>query len=234
MTKSPITLAIDIGGTGIKMMTLDSKAKAITERTKLPTPRPATPETMLETMVCLLRDHPEYDRVSVGFPGVVKNGIVITAPNLDPAWENIHLNQCIEQLTGKPARSANDADIQGLGNIQGSGVELAITLGTGMGSALFVDGALVPNLELGHHPFKGKKTYEDYLGIKAFKKEGHKTWQHRVKEAVQLLEKIFNFEFLYIGGGNSKEIKCKLPGNVRITQNIAGLLGGIRLWDARK
>lgn len=231
MTKTPITLAIDIGGTGIKMMTLDTNAKAITERTKLPTPRPATPEAMLETMASLLKDHEPYDRVSVGFPGVIKEGIVITAPNLDKAWEGVHIVKSIEKVTKKPTRVANDADVQGLGNIQGKGVELAITLGTGMGSALFVDGKLVPNLELGHHPLTRKKTYEDYLGVKALEKEGHKEWQERVKEAIGIMSQIFNFDHLYIGGGNSKKIKFKLPKHVKITENIAGLIGGIRLWE---
>ena len=124
----------------------------------------------------------------------------------------------------------NDADVQGFGAICGRGVELVLTLGTGVGSALFVDGRLVPNLELAHHPFRKGKSYEDHLGKTALGSIGKKKWNQRVIRAIQQLEKLFNYDHLYVGGGNARKINVKLPGNVKIVSNVAGLLGGIALW----
>ena len=228
---APKTLSIDIGGTGIKMMVLNAKGEAITERTRLPTPRPATPEAMIKTMVSMFDKHGDFDRVSAGFPGVVHQGVVHTAPNLDPSWANIDLAKQLSDHSGKPARVANDADVQGLGDIEGKGVEMVITLGTGMGAALFVDGKLVPNLELGHHPLTKNKTYEDLLSKEALAADGKKKWSKHALFAIETIQKIFNYDTLYVGGGNASHLKFELPPNVKKTKNIAGILGGIRLWD---
>ena len=227
------TLAIDIGGTGIKMMVLNSSGKAITEKGKLKTPRPATPEAMLAVMQQIAKDQGEFDRISAGFPGVVHKGVVKTSPNLDPSWHDVNLEKELENKLGKPARVANDADVQGLGDISGSGVELVITLGTGMGSALFVNGQLVPNLEFGHHPLKNKNTYEDLLSHKALDKNGAEKWNKNLDIAVDTLSRIFNYDTLYIGGGNTKYIQVELASNIKITENVAGILGGIKLWDLK-
>ena len=227
----PFTLAIDIGGTGLKMMIVDKKAKSVTERLKVDTPRPATPSAILKALTDMIKKQGAFDRVSVGFPGVVFHGIVKTAPNLDGAWENYNLQKKLRDLTKKPTKVANDADVQGYGDVKGIGVELVITLGTGVGSALFLNGKLVPNLEFGHHPFKNNHTYEDLLGKAALKKHGHKKWNKHLAEAINLMSNIFNFDHLYIGGGNAKDIKIDLPPNVHITDNLAGLLGGIKLWE---
>ena len=129
-------------------------------------------------------------------------------------------------------RIANDADVQGLGCVTGHGVELVITLGTGFGSVLFVDGHRI-HLELGHHPFHNGKTYEDELGIKAFRKKGKKKWNRHLREAIDELAKTFNYDRLYIGGGNAATINFKLPENVKVVSNTDGLLGGIKLWQDR-
>ncbi len=128
-------------------------------------------------------------------------------------------------------RVANDADIQGYGAISGQGVELVITLGTGFGSALFVDGKLVPNLEMGHHPFRKKDTYEEQLGRAALEEVGKKNWNERLEKAIANLERLFNYDLLYIGGGEAKKINFELPKNAKIVPNVAGLLGGIKLFD---
>ncbi len=231
--KSPKTLAIDIGGTGLKMLVLDESGKAITERTRVPTPRPATPEAVLGGLTSMTDSHGKYDRISVGFPGVVSEGIVRTAPNLDGDWNGFNLGKSLADHTGKPVRCANDADVQGLGMIEGEGVEIMITLGTGLGSALFVNGRLVPNLELGHHPFRKGKTYEQFLGKAALAERGKKKWAKSVLQAIAQISHTFNYDVLYLGGGNAKKLvkmEVELPHNVRITENIAGLLGGIALW----
>ncbi|MGH7166766.1 MAG: ROK family protein [Nitrospiraceae bacterium] len=224
------TLAIDIGGSGIKAIVLDASGKPLTTRSRVETPRPATPDAVLDAIVGLAKAQGEYDRVSVGFPGVVRNGVTETAPNLDTKWQGYHLADALTITLGRPARVANDADVQGFGAIAGHGVELVITLGTGFGSALFVDGRLVPNLELAHHPFRKSKTYEDYLGNPARQKVGKKRWNKRLAKAVRTLEMLFSYDRLYIGGGNTKYITHELPPNVTIVPNLAGLLGGIALW----
>ncbi len=224
------TLAVDIGGTGIKIITLDGNGKPLTERVRVKTPRPATPAAIIAAIAGLAKAQGEYDRVSVGFPGVVCRGVAVTAPNLDPRWRGFHLAEALVKKLGKPARIANDADVQGFGAIEGHGVELVITLGTGFGSALFVDGRLVPNLEIAHHPFQKGQTYEEKLGDAARKKIGKKKWNNRLAKAIQTLERTFNYDHLYIGGGNAQRITIPLPASVKIVSNVAGLLGGIALW----
>jgi polyphosphate glucokinase len=225
------TLSIDIGGTGIKAITLDVDGKAVTERVRIETPSPATPEAVLAVIDELVKQQREFDRVSVGFPGVVQEGVVKTAPNLDPSWAGFALALDLERRLGKPTRVLNDAAMQGFGVIEGRGVEVVITLGTGMGSAVYVDGR-VAGLELAHHPYgKGGKTYEERLGNAGRKRAGNKRWNKRVHAAVAQLEALFNYRKLYIGGGNVKHLEAEgLPANVVLGENVAGLLGGIRLW----
>jgi polyphosphate glucokinase len=227
------TLCIDIGGTGLKALVLDERGHKLTERVRVDTPRPATPDAIVGALLALVEPLAPFDRVSVGFPGVVVGGATRTAPNLDPTWANFELRESLEARLKKPVRVLNDAGVQGFGVIDGKGVEMVITMGTGMGCALYIDGKYVPNLELAHHPFRGKKTYEDYVGNAAYEKVGKKKWNKRVAEVLDQINPIWNPRRLYVGGGNAKHIKLKLPPNVRITDNVAGLLGGIRLWEER-
>src|SRR5687768_2627059 len=159
----PYTLAIDVGGTGLKAMVLDRAGKPINERVRIETPRPATPNAVLSAIKKLIAQQPAFDRVSVGFPGVVVDGVTHNAPNLDGEWKGVELAKEVSRIAKKPARAANDADVQGLGVVEGKGLELVLTLGTGIGSAMFLDGKLVPNLELGHHAWRKNKSYEDCL-----------------------------------------------------------------------
>lgn len=230
-SKGPFTLGVDIGGTGLKMLVLDSRGRAVSERGRVATPQPATPAAVLRALGALIKQQPRFDRISVGFPGVVHDGVVKTAPNLHRSWAGHDLAAALRKLTRKPVRVCNDADVQGLGDVTGKGVELVLTLGTGLGSALFVDGKLVPNLELGHHPFRAGKTYEDLVGRKALEKAGKKRWRRHVRAAIDQLEPIFNYRALYLGGGNARHLRAQdLPKNVRMCSNEAGLLGGIALW----
>ena len=225
------TLAVDIGGSGIKVMVLDRSGNPLSDRQRLKTPHPAKPEDVIETIVTLAQQQ-EYDRVSVGFPGVVQNGLIKTAANLDDDWLQYDLATSLTQLLSKPVKVANDADIQGFGSISGKGVELVITLGTGFGSALFTNGKLVPNLEMGHHPFRKRETYEEQLGRAALEKEGKKKWNARLERAIATLDRLFSYDALYIGGGEAKNIKFDLPHNAKIVPNVSGLLGGIKLWES--
>ncbi|NEP17032.1 MAG: ROK family protein [Leptolyngbya sp. SIO4C1] len=224
------TLAVDIGGSGVKVMLLDERGNPLSERARQKTPSPATPEAVISAIATLAAQQSTFDRVSVGFPGVVRRGVIYTAVNLHDSWQRFDLAAQLSEQLERPVRVANDADIQGLGAISGQGVELVITLGTGFGSALFVDGRLVPNLEMAHHRFRQKKTYEELLGRAALEADGTKKWNRRLKKAIASLEHLFNYDRLYIGGGETKQITFTLPANVEIVPNVLGLLGGIALW----
>ena len=224
------TLALDIGGSGIKGMVLDPTGQPITERKRIPTPDPPTPEAVLDVLSELAQGLGTCDRISIGFPGVVQHGVIKTAVNLSPDWVDFDLAKAVETRLQKPTKVANDADIQGYGVIAGEGVELVITLGTGFGTALFTDGHLVPNLEIAHHLFRKDKTYEECLGRKAFKKQGGKVWNRNLERAIASLHRAFNYDKLYIGGGETKRIEIDLPSSAQIVSNKAGILGGIALW----
>jgi polyphosphate glucokinase len=204
--------------------------QAITERTRLATPKAATPKKLLAVIEELAKGQGDFERASAGFPGVVKDGVVYTAANLGNGWNGFDLRAAIEEALERPTRVANDADIQGLGAISGHGIELVITLGTGFGSVIFTEGRPI-HLELGHHPFRRGKTYEDELGERALKKKGRKKWLKVLSEAMNDLARTFNFDALYIGGGNSRLIDFELPEHVKIISNLEGLLGGIKLWE---
>jgi polyphosphate glucokinase len=227
--RRPFTLAIDIGGTGIKAEKLDATGRPVTERTKVATPKNATPKKVTKVVEELAQQHGTFQRVSVGFPGVVKDGVVYTAVNLGKGWNDYPLQKELARRLRKPVRMANDADVQGLGCITGRGVELVITLGTGVGSVIFVDGKRI-HMELGHHPFHKGKTYEEELGNRALAKKGKKKWNKLAMEAIDELRRTFNYDRLYIGGGNARLLEGKLPKNVKIVSNMEGLLGGIKLW----
>jgi polyphosphate glucokinase len=228
-----ITLCLDIGGTGLKGMTLDEKGKPTSDRVRLPTPQPAAPEAVLAVLGQIAGQLPAFGRVAAGFPGVVVDGSVHTAPNLGTAWSGFPLAKALADLTGHPARVANDAGVQGMAVIEGRGTELVITLGTGMGFALYVDGHYVPNIEMAHHVFRKRQTYEERIGNEALQKVGRRRWNKRVLDAIEHLEPVFNYRILYLGGGNSKLINFSPPPNVRIVPNVSGLLGGIYLWQPR-
>lgn len=224
------TLTVDIGGSGVKAMVLDEAGNSLTERSRVETPQPPKPNAVIDAIAQLASGQGEFHRVSVGFPGVVRGGVTYTAVNLDPDWVGFDFATALSERLGKPVRVANDADVQGMGAISGKGLEMVITLGTGFGSALFVDGKLVPNLEMGHHPFRKGETYEEQLGRAALDKVGQQKWNTRLEKAIATLEHLFNYDYLYIGGGEAKKITFKLPPNVKIVPNVTGLLGGIALW----
>jgi polyphosphate glucokinase len=226
----PNTLCVDVGGTGIKIIVLDGVGRPLCERQRVDTPRPATPASVLGAIQELIKLMPAFDRVSVGFPGVVKRNVVYTAPNLDDGWAGYELGAELEKITGQPTRVLNDAGVQGYGAIGGQGVEMILTLGTGMGCALFINGIYAPNIELAHHPLRKGKTYEEYIDNKTLEEIGRKRWNKRLRRVINQVLPIFNPDVLYLGGGNAKKISGELPAQVKIVENLAGLLGGIALW----
>jgi polyphosphate glucokinase len=229
-TKPLTTLAVDVGGTGLKIMLLDGTGKPLTERVRTPTPEEPTPTRVLAALEGLKAKVPGFDRVSVGFPGVVKRGTIYTAANLHPDWISFNLQADLEKRWKKPVRVANDAAVQGFGAISGQGVEMILTLGTGLGSALYTEGHLCPGLELAHHPWQKDKTYEDFLGKRGLKKLGLKRWNKLLEKAIKQTASTFNWDYLYLGGGNAKDVSIKLTDNIKIVSNEDGLLGGVALW----
>jgi polyphosphate glucokinase len=233
--KRPLrTLAIDIGGTGLKAIVLDRSGTPLTRRVRVLTPRPATPKAVIRALLSLVEPLGGFERISVGFPGVVMHGVIRTAPNLHRSWRGCDLAVRLSKETKRPTRVLNDAGVQGFGVIEGRGLEMLLTLGTGMGCALFIDGKYVPNLELAHHPFRHGNTYEEYVGASALKRIGRRTWRKRVARVVAQIEPVWNPRQIYLGGGNAKHLKTKLPPHVKLTPNVAGLLGGIALWRTDK
>jgi polyphosphate glucokinase len=227
----PVTLAIDIGGSGLKAMLLDAEGKSVSERLRIVTPAIPTPEVLLTALDDFRTPFPDFDRVSVGFPGIVKRGVTILSVNLHPDWGNFPLQDKLAERWSKPVRVGNDADIAGYGAVQGQGVELVLTVGTGLGSALFTNGHLVPGLELSLHPWRKKgNNYEDYLGRRGLDKYGKARWNDFLEAAIHQTELLFNWDHLYLGGGNTKKILFKMPKNVTIVSNESGLLGGVFLW----
>jgi polyphosphate glucokinase len=228
----PRTLAIDIGGTGIKAALLDNDGSMIGERQRVPTPaKPIAPEALVHAIEEAASPLGDFERVSVGFPGYVRDGRVLTAPNLgSEVLAGFDLQSALARHWGKPVRVLNDADVQGFGAIEGHGVEMVLTLGTGAGTAIFRDGEIMPHLELAHHPVSGNKTYDEYIGNTAREKKGKKAWNKRVAKVIEILRVVIRFDHLYLGGGNAKHIDFALPPDVTIVPNTDGLTGGIRLW----
>ncbi len=229
---APVTLTIDVGGSGLKAALLDQDGAMLGDRVRVPTPEGISPEGMVDALADLVAPLPAFDRVSIGFPGVVRHGRVLTAPHFgNQPWRDFALADALgRRLGGKPVRLLNDADVQGYGVIRGEGLELVLTLGTGLGSALFRDGARMPHMEFAQFPFHKKKTFNRYVGNAARHKVGDKKWNRRVEKTIEAFRTLLQFDRLYLGGGNATKVTLALPPDVSIVDNAAGLTGGIELW----
>ena len=224
-------LTIDIGGSHVKATILNAAGDTISDYARLPTPQPSTPENVSKTIQELVKNFIEYDKVSAGFPGYIKNGVVITAPNLGTdQWKNYNLQNALASMLKKQVKVVNDADLQGIGIVSGKGLEMMITLGTGFGTALLMDGKLLPHFEIAHHPVKTDKDYDQYIGEAAFKKRGKDHWNYRMKKVFVILKTVFNYDRLYISGGNAKNLDFDLDKNMIIVNNREGIKGGAMLW----
>jgi polyphosphate glucokinase len=239
------TLAIDIGGSGFKAAVLDRDGTMLTERVRIDTPYPVDPEKFVRTVLELTHGLGERHRVTVGFPGLVRNGRVRNIPSLtrssydgdtDPelelAWMGYDLAAALADAFGVPTKVANDADVQGCAVVSGEGFEFVMTLGTGVGTAMFLDGRLLPHMDAGHAPFRKGETFEEQLGNVARKEIGKERWRQRVAEAIVAYDRFLFYDTIHIGGGNAKHLDpADLPHKARIVSNTAGIIGGVRLWD---
>lgn len=228
-------LAIDIGGSNIKATILNSQGEYLQEYEREKTPSPPSPQSFVALIKEIASRFPEYDKIAAGFPGYVKNGVVKTAPKLgNDIWKDYDLQKKLTKVLGKPALVINDADLQGLSLAKGKGVEMVITLGTGFGSAVMKDGFLMPHLEMSQHPITKSKNYNDYVGEAALVKVGKKKWRKRMKRVLSVLETVFNYDHLYISGGNAELLNFDLGENVTIENNREGIKGGAALWKQQK
>lgn len=213
-------LVVDVGGTSIKLLATGQK-----EARKFPSGPKMTAETMVRVAKKTAKDW-DYDVVSIGYPGPVVHGRPLREPhNLAPGWVNFDFQQAF----GRPVRIVNDAAMQALGCYQG-GRMLFLGLGTGLGSAMIVDGSLEP-MELAHLPYKNGKTYEDYVGLRGLERLGRKKWQQHVCKVVRQLRDALVAEEVVLGGGNVKKLE-QLPPGTRLGTNANAFVGGFRIWRA--
>lgn len=229
-------LGIDIGGTGIKGAPVELPSGAIlSEHLHLPTPHPATPQAVSRAVQKMISHFQFRGPVGVGFPGVMRDGVVGTAVNLSPSWVGKNAEKIFKQATGLPFRVLNDADAAGLAEVRygagkkEKGTVVLITLGTGIGSAVFFRGVLIPNTELGHLPLHGKDA-EKTASARAREKHdwGWKKWSKRVREYLHLVEKLMNPDLIIVGGGVSRRSEKWLP---RASEGIRAKVVPAKLYN---
>ena len=228
-------LCIDVGGTGLKAAVISPRGKYLVKRRRIKTPRRRGPRQIVKALADLVAPMGGFDRITIGFPGVVKHGRVITAPHFGTKdWKGFDLAGALHNKLGKPVKLLNDADVQGLAVICGKGLELVCTLGTGFGTAWFRDGELMPHMDLAHLVVHKKDDFDIYVGDKTKLKLGNRHWNRRIKKLVGVLQTVFAFDQLYLGGGNSRWVRFRLPRNVTIVSNDAGMEGGAFAWSRHK
>jgi predicted NBD/HSP70 family sugar kinase len=215
-------LVLDVGGTNVKMLATGRR-----QPRKFSSGPDMTPDQMV-TEVVQATDDWEFDVVSVGYPGFVLRGKVVNDPrNLAPGWVGFDF----EKAFGRPVKVINDAAMQALGSYEG-GRMLFLGLGTGLGSALILDGVLEP-LELAHLPYKKGQTYEDYVGLRGLERLGKKKWRRYVADVVERLRAALEADYVVLGGGNARKLK-ELPAGARLGDNANAFRGGFRLWEDAK
>jgi polyphosphate glucokinase len=217
--KSPKILVIDVGGTHVKMLATGQK-----EPRKFPSGPTMTPRKLVRLVKKAVRDW-KFDCISLGYPGPIINGHPLREPhNLGGGWMGFNFRKAFRC----PIKVVNDAAMQALGSYKG-GRMLFLGLGTGLGSAMIVDGMLQP-MELAHLIYKNGKTYEDYLGLRGLQRSGKKKWRKNVAEITKRLKTALEADYVVLGGGNSKKLK-KLPPGTRLGDNKNAFLGGFRMWQ---
>ena len=219
--KHPNILVIDVGGTHVKLLSTGHK-----DMREFPSGAGLTAKDMVREVKNIAKDW-KYNAVSIGYPGVVVHGRPVHEPhNLGSGWVKFNF----EKAFGRPVKIINDAAMQALGNYK-EGSMLFLGLGTGLGSAMIVDGILEP-MELAHLPYRNGKTYEDYVGVRGLKRLGRKKWEHHVAKAVQQLRAALEPKEVVLGGGNVRKLRSVPPG-VRLSSNASAFLGGFRMWHKK-
>jgi len=224
-------LCIDVGGSGLKAAIITPRGRYVAKRVRIKTPKDRTPRQIVAALVRLVAPLGKFDHVTIGFPGAVKDGKVISAPNFGTEdWKGFGLAAAMQKKLKKPVKLLNDADVQGLAVINGKGLELVCTLGTGFGTAWFRDGELMPHMDLAHLVMRRKDDFDVVVGDATRRQIGNARWNKRIKKLIPVLQTVFNYDHLYLGGGNSSDVKFKLPRNVTIVSNDAGMEGGAYAW----
>jgi len=244
-----MTLSIDCGGLSIKASVLDYEGTMHAPAVAEPTPYPLSPSRLIEVFNSLASQLPKADRVTVGFPGMVRHGVVVHTPHyinvkgprtrLDPelyeAWTGLDFRSMIEKNFNLPTLMLNDAEVHGAGVVAGSGFEVVMTLGTGLGCAVFDGGKLAPHIELSHAPIRRSMNYDTWIGEHERRRLGDTFWSRRIRSMISDLRPVFHWDRLYLGGGNARRIKpsdlAALGDDVVIVPNAAGIVGGVRAWN---
>lgn len=211
-------LAIDIGGSHVKTRVSNRR-----EMRQFESGPDLTPKKMLKRVHALTGDW-TYDAVSIGYPGVVLHGKIVAEPyNLGSGWVGFDFRKAF----GRPTHIINDAAMQAIGSYEG-GRMLFLGLGTGLGSAMIIDGVVEP-MELAHLQYNKGRTYEEYVGARGLKRLGAKKWRAAVEEVVEKLSSVLQTDYVVIGGGNARRLK-RLPKNARLGNNDFAFIGGFRMW----
>ncbi len=243
------TLVIDCGGGGIKATVLDEAGTMRAQPIRVATPYPLTTKLFVKTLVDLSKKMPAATHATVGLPGMIRHGVVVATPHyvtvrgprtrIDPdlvtQWHGFDARTALREALGIPVIVLNDAEVHGAGVIAGKGLELVLTLGTGLGCALFDGGHLAPHLEVSQAPVRWGLSYDTYIGEHERRRLGDSLWSRRVVRCVDGLRPMFMWDRLYLGGGNSRHITpsqvAKLGDDTVIVPNAAALVGGARAWQ---
>jgi polyphosphate glucokinase len=243
---------VDCGGGGIKAAVLDAGGAPQAQPVRIATPYPLPPDRLLTTVREALAALPPFHRVTLGMPGMIRRGVVIWTPHYinqtgprgrqDPdlvaEWTGFDMEAALGNDLGVEALVLNDAEMHGAGVAAGTGLELVLTFGTGLGSALFDGGVLAPHLELSEAPFTRSDTIDEYIGEHERRALGDSIWSRRVRKVIVALRPVVRWDRLYVGGGNSRMISpatlAKFEDDIVVVPNSAGIGGGVRAWDLRR
>ncbi|MDP4013893.1 MAG: ROK family protein [Candidatus Nanopelagicales bacterium] len=244
-----LTLTIDCGGTGIKGSVLNDLGQMTAEQIWVDTPYPLPPDAFVETIAQIAAQLPGAERATVGMPGMIRHGRVIStphyvtkrgphtavAPDLVEEWRNYEAQRHIAETLGLPTIVLNDAEVAGAGAVTGFGFEVVFTLGTGLGCAIFDDGRLLPHLEVSRSPVRRGLIYDTYIGDATRNRMGDLAWSRRVRKVLIGLRPMFEWDRLYLGGGNGSKVLQEdllaVGGSILVVPNSAGIIGGVKAWD---
>lgn len=250
MSNTPVkTLCVDCGGGGIKASVFDQMGNQHGAALRTQTPYPLPPQLLIETVQNLAAELPDYDRVTMGMPGMIRHGRVVATPHyitkdgprskilpaLVTQWAGFDMREALEQTLNKPTLVLNDAEVAGAGVITGTSLEMIITLGTGLGNAVFDNGSLALHQEISQGFIRWGLTYDDYIGEHERLRLGDAHWSRRVRTVIDSLRPVYMWDRLYLGGGNAARItnanRQKLGDEIVIVPNAAGTYGGVRAWE---
>jgi len=217
----------------------------LTERLRHRVPYPMSPDAFVALLDEMARELGEFDRATIGMPGMIRHGVVIATPHyptfagphsdVDPvlaaAWSGFDVQTRLAGMWSRPVLVLNDAQVQGAAVITGQGFEVIFTLGTGLGCAMFDDGQIEPKLEISRIPVRKGVIYDEWVGAAARRRIGRRKWNRRVLETIDGLRPMFMWDRLFLGGGEAKRLRIPLPQDVFLVPNIMGIRGGVRVWQ---